>query len=575
MHSTSIIQRQESRGSDIKWADDLPPVLARIYSVRNITSAEQLQYSLDCLLSYESLRGIRDAVDLLAEALEHDWRICIVGDFDSDGATSCALAVRALRAMGASHVDYQAPNRFEYGYGLTPEIVEVVAEKRPDVIITVDNGISSIEGVASARQYGIKVLVTDHHLPGSTLPEANVIVNPNQFEDEFPSKSLAGVGVIFYVMMALRTHLRHLGWFNQREIPNLAQWLDLVAVGTVADVVPLDRNNRILIAQGLARIRANECCVGITALLKVAGRKQAYCVSNDIAFGVAPRLNAAGRLQDMSIGIECLLSDDYAHANALAERLDTLNRERRTIEHQMQIQALAHIESLELDNIKGDLPWGLCLYDPSWHQGIVGILASRIKERLHRPVIAFAQGGAETLKGSARSVVGLHIRDTLDTIAANHPGLLAKFGGHAMAAGLTIKRADFDMFQGIFASEIRQRLQQDDLRGVIHSDGELCEEEFSMELAHQLRYAGPWGQGFPEPIFDGVFELHNWRVVGEKHLKMVVRLPDSQLLLDAIAFNYEVMEDMPQHVRLAYKLDVNHYQDQQSLQLVVQHLQSI
>jgi len=558
--------------------DDLPPLLRRIYAARQVSDRTQLEQGLDRLHPTLTLGGMTDAVALLQKALAQEWRIMIVADFDADGATSCALAVRALRALGARDVRYLVPNRFEYGYGLTPEIVAVAAQQAPALIITVDNGVSSIEGVAAAQRAGIRVLVTDHHLAGATLPAADAIVNPNLPGDAFPSKNLAGVGVIFYVMLALRARLREIGWFTARGItePNLAVLLDLVALGTVADVVPLDHNNRILVEQGLRRIRAGQCCPGILALLEAGGRAPERLAASDLGFAVAPRLNAAGRLEDMARGIECLLSDELSTARQMAQRLDELNRERRSIEADMQEQALAAIAQLSLSDDSA-LPTGLCLYDDNWHQGVIGILAGRIKDRLHRPVIAFAPAGDGELKGSARSVPGFHIRDALDAVATRHPGLISKFGGHAMAAGLSLRREHFEAFGAAFAAEVGRHLNDDDLHAVIHSDGELAAEELSLENAELLRASGPWGQGFPEPVFHGEFEVLSRRVVGERHLKFTVRRGRASRPLDAIAFN-AVESGVPEDCKrllLAYRLDVNEYRGLRTAQLVVEHLESV
>ncbi len=556
-------------------AGQLPPVLQRIYAARDIRDAQELDTGLRHLHPLECLGGIDAAVALLYEALEQRQRILVVGDFDADGATSSALSVRALRALGAAEVDYLVPNRFEYGYGLTPEIVAVAAERQPHLIMTVDNGISSIQGVAAARQRGIRVLITDHHLAGQELPQADAMVNPNLPGDAFPSKHLAGVGVAFYVLLALRAHLRECGWFSSRGIPepNLAEWLDIVALGTVADVVPLDHNNRILVQQGLARIRAGRCVPGIRALIEVSGRNPTRIVASDLGFSVGPRLNAAGRLEDMSLGIECLLTDDPQRAHTLAESLDSLNRERREIESDMQAQAMATLEQVQLD--EQSLPRGLCLYDPSWHQGVIGILASRIKERVHRPVIAFADAGNGDIKGSARSVPGVHIRDVLDAIAAAHPQLIHKFGGHAMAAGLSLSCADLDAFQKAFSREVERHLSEEDLHGVLYSDGELQCTELNLEMAEQLRHAGPWGQGFPEPMFDGDFCVQDQRVVGEKHLKMRLRPLSGELVLDAIAFGQAEHADLQpgERIRMAYRLDVNEFRGMRSPQLVVDFIE--
>jgi single-stranded-DNA-specific exonuclease len=565
---------------------ELLPILARIYAQRGIESTEQLEVGLSHLLPLDQLKGVEQAAELLAEAVSLQQRILIVGDFDCDGATSSALAVRALRMLGAMQVDYLVPNRFEYGYGLTPEIVAVAAERRPDfipdLIVTVDNGISSIDGVAAANDRGIPVLVTDHHLQGSELPAAAAIVNPNQQGDEFPSKNLAGVGVIFYVMLALRAVLREMGWFEEQQMaePNLATLLDLVALGTVADVVPLDHNNRILVGQGLARIRAGKCSAGISALISVGKRNPSTLAASDLGFALGPRLNAAGRLDDMSLGIELLLTDDPAHAMALAQRLDGLNHERRQIESEMKEEAMLILDEMELTTSSeagADLPTGLCLFEPHWHQGVIGILASRIKDRLHRPVIIFAQADDGSIKGSARSVPGLHIRDALDAVASRHPGLLNKFGGHAMAAGMSLALDDFDRFREAFDAEVRRHLGPEDLRREILSDGELAEDELSLGLAEALRAGGPWGQGFPEPMFDGVFDLVSKRIVGEKHLKLVLRPAGGEQAIDAIAFN-TVDDDWPlgvSQVALAYRLDVNEFNGKRSAQLMVEHIEPV
>lgn len=554
---------------------DLPPLLDRIYRSRGVRSAQELEHRL-AHLHHPQLKGLDRAVELLADAVEADANIVIVGDFDADGATSCALAVSALRAMGLTSVDFLVPNRFEYGYGLTPEIVQVAAAMGPDVIVTVDNGISSIEGVKAAQELGIAVVVTDHHLPGEQLPQADAIVNPNQPGCEFPSKHLAGVGVIFYVMNGLRAELRARNWFGpHRPEPKMANFLDLVALGTVADVVPLDYNNRILVAQGLKRIRAGMARPGILAMLEVAGRKPYRVVASDLGFALGPRLNAAGRLDDISLGIQCLLCESEPLAREMALALDDLNRDRRSIESGMQQEALAMLDKLDMG--EGDeLPWGLCLYDPGWHQGVIGILASRIKDRLHRPVIVFADAGDGTLKGSARSIAGLHIRDALDAVAARHPDLLQKFGGHAMAAGMSIESARLEDFKHAFDAEVRRQLSVDDLQAVIVTDGGLEPDEVCLPLAEQLRDAGPWGQHFPEPLFDGEFILVQQRLVGEKHLKMTLaKSADDQQLVDAIAFNVD-LEQWPnqqaQRVHIVYRLDVNEYRGRASVQLIVDHL---
>ncbi|HID49427.1 MAG TPA: single-stranded-DNA-specific exonuclease RecJ, partial [Chromatiales bacterium] len=494
---------------------EVHPVLARLYAARGISDLAQLEYRLGNLLPWQDLKGIEPALALLLTALQEQQRVLVVGDFDVDGATSTALAVRFLRQLGLESVDYLVPDRFRYGYGLTPEIVTVAAERRPDLILTVDNGISSLAGVAAANERGIRVLITDHHLAGAELPAAAAIVNPNQPGDRFASKALPGVGVIFYLMLALRARLRELDWFGTtgRKEPKLAELLDLVALGIVADVVPLDYNNRILVAQGLARVRARQCRPGILALLEVAGRDHARLVASDFGFCVAPRINAAGRLEDMATGIECLLTDDPVRARELAASLDRLNRERRGIEDRMKQEAMALIDRMQLDEAR--LPVGLCLFDEHWHEGVVGIVASRLKDRLHRPVIAFARSGESDVKGSARSVRGVHIRDVLDAIAARHPGLISRFGGHAMAAGLSLPRAKYEDFRRAFDAEVRQHLGEEELHGTLLSDGRLQAHEFALELAERIRAGGPWGQGFEEPLFDGEFEIVNRRIVGD------------------------------------------------------------
>ncbi|GAB4300609.1 MAG: single-stranded-DNA-specific exonuclease RecJ [Thiohalomonadaceae bacterium] len=559
-------------------AQTLPPLAARVCASRGIRHSDELQHTLDRLPPFESLQGIEAATDLLVQALEQQQHILVVGDFDADGATSTALALRALRLLGAEQVDFLVPNRFEYGYGLTPEIVAVAAARRPDLIVTVDNGISSLDGVAAARALGIKVLVTDHHLPAAELPAADAIVNPNQPGDAFPSKALAGVGVIFYVMLALRSRLRRDGWFARRGIdePNLAQLLDLVALGTVADVVPLDHVNRILVAQGLARMRSGQLSPGLLALFEVAGRQPARLVAADLGFAIGPRLNAAGRMDDMSLGIRCLLSDDPHQARSLAQTLDQLNQERRGVEEEMKEQALSELRRMHLEE-STELPLGLCLYDPAWHQGVVGILASRIKDRLHRPVIVFTDSGAEEIKGSARSVPGLHIRDVLDAVAARHPGLLVKFGGHAMAAGLTLRRTALDDFRRAFDSEVTRQLGPQPLTQELLSDGELAAGEATLELAELLRFLAPWGQGFPEPLFDGVFDIVSQRVVGGKHIKLVLRWPDDDATVDAIAFHadLEQWQQAADNVRLVYRLDVNEFRDRKTVQLIVEYMEPL
>lgn len=557
----------------------LHPLLQRIYSARGVQHERELQYQL-AHLHKPTFKGLAEAVSLLADAVVARAKVIIIGDFDADGATSSALAVLALRAMGLSSVDFLVPNRFEYGYGLTPEIVAVAAAQQPDIIVTVDNGISSVEGVNAAHELGIAVVVTDHHLPGEQLPSADAIVNPNQPGCGFPSKNLAGVGVIFYVMNALRAELRQIGWFEENGIPepNMASFLDLVALGTVADVVPLDHNNRILVAQGLERIRAGRCRPGIKALLEVAGKQAHKIVASDFGFALGPRLNAAGRLDDMSLGIQCLLCDSENLAREMAMQMEELNRDRKAIETGMQQEAMGMLQKI-LQADEQSLPWGVCLFDETWHQGVIGILASRIKDKYHRPTIVFADVGEGEIKGSARSVPGFHIRDALDAIAARYPQLLKKFGGHAMAAGMSLTRDNFEDFSRAFDEEVRRQLTHADLRAVVVSDGELTVDELSLQLAAQLRDAGPWGQHFPEPIFDGQFLVVQQRKVGERHLKMTLAV-DSQgkQLIDAIAFNVDTSiwpNPKIQQVHLAYKLDINEFRGNTNLQLLVDYLEPL
>jgi len=574
MKGVSIKQRSANTRA-FPGSDALHPVLARIYAGRNIDHIDQTEYPLSRLIPPNQLKGIDAAVDLLCHAIRNNERILIVGDFDVDGATSTALALKVLNAFGAKHVDYLVPDRFKYGYGLTPEIVQVAKERDPQLIVTVDNGIASIDGVNAAHEHGIKVLITDHHLPGATLPQADAIVNPNQPGDIFASKSLAGVGVIFYVMTALRARLRDEGWFEEVGIkePVLSTWLDLVALGTVADMASLDYNNRILVANGLARIQNGQCQPGILAILQLANRNPRQLSASDLGYVLAPRINAAGRLDDMSIGIECLLSPTVVQASEFASRLETLNLERREIQVDMQRQAAEAVEEISA-NYKS-LPQGLCLFDDRWHQGIVGLIASKMKDRFNRPVIAFARGDDGLLKGSARSVSGINIRDALDTIATTHPGLLLKFGGHAMAAGLTIEQDRFEVFAAAFASEIERLGYDGNLAETIITDGELSSEELSLDVAQLLKDAGPWGQGFPEPLFEGCFEVIDLRILKERHLKLLVEAGDNEPL-DAIAFNsVEAGQQVKlDRIRATYRLDVNEFRGQRKAQLIIDYFQT-
>ncbi|AKQ33558.1 single-stranded-DNA-specific exonuclease RecJ [Candidatus Coxiella mudrowiae] len=552
------------------------PVLRRIYQARNINSPDELSRELKNLLPYSLLSGIDKATKRLIQALKEQQHIMIIGDFDADGATSTALTVRALREFGLKNVSYLVPNRFAYGYGLTPEIVEVASTRQPDLIITVDNGISSHTGVVRANQLGIDVLITDHHLPGEQLPPACAIINPNCKEDKFPSKCLAGVGVAFYLMLAFRAQLKKNNWFERSgfDCPNMAKFLDFVSLGTVADIVSLDKNNRILVHQGLQRIRAGQAHEGILALLEVSGRKREKLRATDLSFAIGPRLNAVGRLDDMSLGVACLLADNRNTALDIAYRLDDLNKERRVIESQMQKEAFSAIDHL---NLSQQLPPGVCLYKEEWHQGVVGLVASRVKERVHRPTIAFAKMSDNTLKGSARSISGLHIRNVLEAVATKYPGLITKFGGHAMAAGLSLPLDHYEEFQQVFASEVGRNFNEEDLQLRLISDGELTSEELTLELAELVEQAGPWGQGFPEPVFDGCFKLVNQRVVGQRHLKLILQVPEHNYYLDGIAFHVN-LEEWPnfhcEYVHLAYRLDINEFQGRRKLQLLVDHIQA-
>ena len=579
--------RRRSANPNLDLPGSLHPLIQRIYSQRAVLSAEELELGLDNLLPPNRMYGMESAVDLLIEALQRQKHILIVSDFDVDGATSCALAIKALTEFGVKQVEYIVPNRFEYGYGLTPEIVDLAKTLNPYLLITVDNGTSSIDGVKAAKKAGIKVLITDHHLAAEELPDADAIVNPNLPSCEFPSKSIAGVGVIFYVMLALRARLREINWFTDRGLqePNMAALLDLVALGTVADVVPLDRNNRILIDEGLKRIRAGQTCPGILALLEVANRKVRQLSASDLGFSIGPRLNAAGRLDDMSTGIECLLAKEQGSAYQLALQLDAMNQDRRQIEADMREQAFAYLEELLLE--EDGIPPALCVYDPRWHQGVIGILASRIKDRFNRPVIAFAEAsrdespaekGAE-LKGSARSIKGFHIRDALDAVACHHPGLITRFGGHAMAAGLSLDKSRLTEFTKAFEGEAARMLSEEQLTATLFSDGEIETAWFSMEIAEQLEQAGPWGQEFPEPLFDGSFEIVQFRVVGEKHLKMSLSPIGSPVCtVDAIAFFVETElwpTDDTREIEIFYRMEVNEFRGNRSLQLVVERILSL
>jgi len=570
MKSKTTLERHQLSGSESPIVG-VPPLIERLLQHRGIESADEIEFVLNNLLPPDQLLGIESAVKIIHRALKNRQRILIIGDYDVDGATSTTVAIRALKMMGANNISYLVPNRFEYGYGLTPEIVEVALKEHPDLIITVDNGIASVDGVAVAKAAGLSVIITDHHLPGSELPAADAIVNPNQPGDPFPSKQLAGVGVIFYLMLALRAHLREREWFVERQlaVPNLARLLDLVALGTVADLVKLDQNNRILVQQGLARIRAGEGCEGIKALIEIAKRDENRLTSQDFGFALGPRLNAAGRMDDMTIGIETLLSDDHFQAMRFATELDELNQLRKETESLMRDEAMAILSKMDLDSIK--LPIGLVLYDADWHEGVIGILASRVKEYTHRPVIVFTDSKDGEIKGSARSINGFHLRDALDHIATENRDLLNKFGGHAMAAGLSLPKENLERFKTAFNRTATEQLNDEQLQQKIWSDGELTEAEMTFDLVEQINLSLPWGQGFEPPLFDGTFELVSFRWLAEKHLKMVLRREGSNQTIDAIYFFASSDEIQPTKgvVEIVYRPDINIWNGRRSLQLIV------
>ena len=571
MRARRIVRRVPDPARLAALPDHLHPVLRRVYAGRGIGEPGELELGLDCLMPVGSLEGVQPAAELLAGCHSRGERVLVLGDFDADGATSTALLVRQFRRLGFTDPLYLVPDRFRFGYGLSPEIVRVAAQRRPALIVTVDNGISSLEGVAEARRLGIEVLVTDHHLPGAELPEAAVIVNPNLPGSRFGSRALAGVGVAFYLAAGLTRELRERDLLPAGADVNPAELLDLVALGTVADVVPLDQNNRILVAQGLRRIRAGRCVPGIRALLEIAGRRLEDVIAQDLAFQVGPRLNAAGRLEDMSHGIECLIADDPVRAGSLAARLASLNAERREIEAQMQREALDQLE-IQDPAAQGELPPGVCVFDAGWHQGVIGLVASRLKERLHRPVVAFAPGDPGWVKGSARSVPGVHVRDVLDAVAKRKPGLLERFGGHAMAAGMTLDASRLEEFQQAFAVEVARWVDTDTLAGDLHTDGALGAGELVMETALALREGGPWGAAFPEPSFDGTFGVIDARIVGERHLKLRLRQQDGEPL-GAIAFRY--LDDPAaapvrsgDSLEMVYRVTADEYAGRRRLQLV-------
>ncbi len=560
-----VLRRRPLQAAIDALPASLPALLRRVYAARGVGDADTLSLDLARLPDFRQLADIDAACDLIEQALTEDQRILVVGDFDADGATATALAVHLLRAFGGRQVDYLVPDRARHGYGLSPSVVEAASELRPQLIITVDNGIASHDGVAAAHALGCRVLVTDHHLPPPELPAADAIVNPNRVDCPFPDKALAGVGVIFYVMLALRARLRERGWFRDQPEPVLADYLDLVALGTVADVVPLTHTNRVLVGQGLKRIRRGRTRPGIAALAQVAGRELNRLVATDIGFGLAPRLNAAGRLDNMALGVECLLAGHAHGADSAALVLEQLNAERRERQSQMQDEALASLAALDLGD--AGLPSGLCLHEADWHEGIVGLVAGRIRERYHRPVVAFARAGAGGLKGSARSVPGVHIRDVLANVATAHPGLVDKFGGHGMAAGLSLAEHELDRFRDAFAREVDRWVTPAMLDGIIDTDGPLTGDDFSLDTARALREGGPWGAGFPEPAFDGEFRVLDQRIVGERHLKLTLMPAEGGAALSAIAFNQE--QTVGERIHAVYRLDVNRYQAMDNLQLVI------
>jgi single-stranded-DNA-specific exonuclease len=578
MTARRILRRESATDRLPPMAAHMHPALRRVYAARGLDCAADFDLGLEGLLPVGTLGGVEAAVDLLLACHRRGEPVLVIGDFDADGATSTAVVVRQLRRLGFANPGFLVPDRFKFGYGLTPEIVRVAAGMKPGLIVTVDNGVASLEGVAEAARSGIPVLVTDHHLPGQSLPAAAAIVNPNLPGERFASKSLAGVGVAFYVVAALTRRMRELGLVAAAAETNPADLLDLVALGTVADVVPLDRNNRILVAQGLRRIRAGRCAPGLRALLEVAGRKLETTIAQDLGFQAGPRLNAAGRLEDMALGIECLLTASTDEARQLAARLSQLNSDRRELESRMQQEALGKIDVL-VAGFEGRMPAGVCLFDGGWHQGVIGLVASRIKDRVHRPVIAFAPGDAGWVKGSARSVPGVHVRDVLDAVATRHPGLLEKFGGHAMAAGMTLREASLPDFERAFAAEVERCIDPDTLTGDLHTDGPLLPGEFNLDTAIALREGGPWGSGFPEPAFDGRFGVVDRRVVAERHLKLRLKAPSGEFA-DAIAFRYlddpAAADVRPQQeVEVVYRTALDEYSGARRLQLVAEWLRPL
>ena len=577
MEALAIMKIQQRNIGDIsELPEEWPACIRRIMAARGIVKADELTFDLAGLPKPSEMLGMEAALTLLIQALQQQWRVMIVADFDSDGATSCAVMMRGLRMMGLQHIEFIVPNRFVHGYGLTTELLnEIDSETQPDLLITVDNGIASLDGVALAKQRGMQVLITDHHLAAEQLPQADAIVNPNQPGDNFPCKMLAGVGVAFYVLVGLRQGLRDINWFELQQLaePRLVELLDLVALGTVADVVPLDRLNRTLVDLGLKRMRQGRACAGISALLQIAGKDINRLSAQDLGFAIAPRLNAAGRMEDMGLGIDTLLTDNFAMAQQAAQLLDQINIERRSVEQGMQLEALAMLEKLQLNETTQAAAY--CLYDESWHQGVIGLLASRIKEKLHRPVIVFAPGEPGEIKGSARSITGVHIRDVLVNVAAKYPDLILRFGGHAMAAGLTLKQNDFSLFEQAFREAVQLSADPSVFERALYSDGELSAQELNLQLAEQLQVLAPWGQAFPEPQFHGQFVLQNYRHVGQQsdHLRLTVKLDDGREIT-AMAFRQTapVWLQIGQKVGLHYRLDVNEFRQSKSLQLLVDNL---
>ncbi|GGY20979.1 single-stranded-DNA-specific exonuclease RecJ [Rhodanobacter panaciterrae] len=563
------LRRRASNGLPSGWPDSVHPVLQQIYAARGVLTPAEVEHRLARMLSPQLLGGMTQAVDLLVEAIRDDWSILIAGDYDCDGATGTAVAVRGLRLLGAKRVSYAIPNRFVHGYGLSPALVASL-QPTPQLIVTVDNGVASVAGVAAAKARGIRVIVTDHHLPGEQLPACDAMVNPNLLGDPFPSKMLAGVGVMFYLLLALRARLHEQGAFNGAK-PDLSVLLDLVALGTVADLVPLDFNNRVLVEAGLQRIRSGRACVGISALVESGKRSVATLCSSDLGFTVGPRLNAAGRLEDMRLGVECLLTDDVAQARRYAEQLSAINLERRDLQASMVAEAEQMVVGMtDIDAI------GVALYEPSWHAGIVGLVASKLKDRLHRPVIAFApasEDDTDNLRGSARSIAGFHIRDALAAIDARHPGLIERFGGHAMAAGLSLKTCDYPRFAAAFDAIARELLDAERLQAVLYTDGELPPGAASLALARQLRHAGPWGQAFPEPLFDNLFECASWKVMSERHLRLQLRDPRDGSVHDAVMFNAYQGQPPPPYLRAAYELTINDWQGRETPRLLLRHIE--